>query len=366
MRTETTKTLPATLSPSVRSSAVVMRWMRPLLAGGSFTLFTVMMLTVYLSPFGYMTVTAFKNREMITQPDAPLWPAREASYTYEEQAYPIFGVPTEDGEIHQWALIRKGREDSSFVDPENPEAGLIEWQGRWRTLKRVWTFSPRWENFSQVWGEIRMPLLLRNTFAIAVIGAIGTLLSCTVVAYGFSRFRIPGKSILFTILISTIILPQFVTLVPTYALFQRIGWVGTWLPLTVPHFFANAYNVFLLRQFFMTIPRDLDEAAMIDGASPMRTLISIILPQSIPAIIAVGLFHFVFAWNDYFGPLVYLSTARHLQPIALGIQDYNALFSFEPQLIQASSLLGLIVPVALFFAAQRFFMRGVIITGIEK
>jgi len=105
---------------------------------------------------------------------------------------------------------------------------------------------------------------------------------------------------------------------------------------------------------------------MIDGASPLRTLISIIVPQAIPALVAVGLFHFVWAWNDYFGPLVYLSGSRDLQPIALGIQDYNALYSFEPHLVQASALLGLLVPVFLFFLAQKFFMQGVVVTGVEK
>ncbi len=268
--------------------------------------------------------------------------------------------------MYKWALFKKGREESLFLDPANPEAGPITWTGRWRTLENVWEFSPRWDNFSRAWEQLKMPLLLRNTFAIAVFGVIGTLISCTLVAYGFSRFRIPGKGILFMILISTIILPQFITLVPTYALFQRIGWVGTWYPLIVPHFFANAYNVFLLRQFFMSIPREMDEAAMIDGASPIRTLISIIVPQSYPALVAVGLFHFVFAWNDYFGPLIYLSTARELQPIAIGIQDYNALYSFKPHMVQASSLLGLIVPVILFFAALRFFMQGIKFTGVEK
>ena len=108
-----------------------------------------------------------------------------------------------------------------------------------------------------------------NTLAIAIIGTIGAVSSAVVVAYGFSRFRIPGKTILFTILVGTIILPQQVTIVPTYAHVLRIGWVGTWLPLLVPHFFANAYNVFLLRQFFMSIPREMDEAAMIDGAEPV-------------------------------------------------------------------------------------------------
>jgi multiple sugar transport system permease protein len=349
-----------------RWSPVLAGWMRPLLAGASITLFALMLLMAYLSPFGYMTVTGFKDRDMITKPDAPLWPAEEASYTYQGQAYPIYRVPVAGGSVRRWALVDKGREASLFIDPELPQAGPIQWQGRWRTLERDWTFRPRWENVARVWTEIRMPLLLRNTLAIALLGSAGTLLSCIAVAYGFSRFRIPGKGAIFTVLIATIILPDFVTLVPTYALFERIGWVGTWLPLIVPHFFANAYNVFLLRQFFMTVPRQLDEAAMIDGASPLRTLISVILPQSMPVVVAVGVLHFVWAWNDYFKPLIYLSAARDLQPISIGIQTYNAIYFTEPQLIQASSLLGLALPVLLFFLAQRFILRGVVLTGVEK
>ena len=157
------------------------------------------------------------------------------------------------------------------------------------------------------------------------------------------------------------------TIVPTYAMFTRIGWVGTWLPLMVPHFFANAYNVFLLRQFFMSIPRDMDEAAMIDGAGPLRILWSVIVPQSWPAIIAVCLFHFFFAWNDF---LVHAgSTCRskpELQPLSIGIQQFNALFVSQPTLIQAAALMTMAVPVVVFFLAQRAFMRGVVITGVEK
>jgi multiple sugar transport system permease protein len=238
-------------------------------------------------------------------------------------------------------------------------------------LDAVWEFKPAWGNFLEVWQRLEVkgqPLLLlfRNTFAIAIIGVIGTLLSSIPVAYGFARFRIPGKGALFLILIATIILPTQVTLVPTYAFFARIGWTGTWLPLTVPHFFANAYNVFLLRQYFLTIPREQDEAAMIDGAGPLRTLISVILPQSFPAIAAVTLFHFFFAWNDFFGPMVYLSTRPELQPLSIGIQTFNALYSQQPHLIQSTALLGLALPVVAFFFAQRFFMQGVVITGVER
>jgi len=326
----------------------------------------VLLLTLYLSPFGYMLVTGLKSRDMITDSKSPLWPAETESYTYEGKEYPIYEVPTEDGQLHHWALIKKTTELSTFIDPANPEAGPIQWKGRWRTLDPVYKLSPQWGNFSQAWRELNLPRLLRNTIAIAAIGAIGTLLSCICVAYGFSRFRFPSKGLLFMILISTIILPGFVTLVPTYTIFQRIGWVGTWLPLIVPHFFANAYNVFMLRQFFMTIPKELDEAAFIDGASPLRTLVSVVLPQAVPALIAVGLLHFVWAWNDYLNPLIYLSTRRDLQPVALGIQSYNALHSARPHMVQATSLLGLVVPLSIFFLAQRFFMRGIVFTGVEK
>jgi multiple sugar transport system permease protein len=208
--------------------------------------------------------------------------------------------------------------------------------------------------------------LFFNTLMIALLGLIGTLFSCTLVAYGFSRFRIPGKDLLFTVLISTIFLPEAVTIVPTYTFFVKIGWVGTWLPLIVPHYFGNAYNVFLLRQYFMTIPREMDEAAMIDGAGPFRTLLSVILPQALPVIVAVGLFHLVFAWNDFFGPLIYLSTRPDLQPLAVGLSRFQGIHFTNPPLIQAASLLTLIVPVILFFAAQRVFMQGVVITGVEK
>ena len=166
-----------------------------------------------------------------------------------------------DGTTRNLALVKPGRKASQFVDPADPDAGPITWQGSWRTLDRAWVFSPHRENFGEVWDLLDYPRLLFNTIAIAVIGMIGTLVSCTLVAYGFARFRFPGRGLLFGLLIATIFLPAAVTLIPTYTMFARLGWVGTWLPLLVPTFFANAFDVFLMRQFFMTIPRDLDEAA---------------------------------------------------------------------------------------------------------
>jgi multiple sugar transport system permease protein len=348
------------------TSSVLRRAIRPAMAGATFSLFASMILTVFLSPFGYMTVTALKDRPMITEAGSPILPSKPATFIYEGEEYPVLLVPGEDGRMHEWAIIQKGREESVFIDPQNPEAGPIQWTGKWRTLESTWTLSPVWENFSYAWTQLDMLRTLRNTLLIAISGVFGTTVSCTLVAYGFTRFRIPGKSILFMVLVSTMILPSFVTIVPTYILFERIGWMGTMLPLIVPHFFANAYNVFVLRQYFLTIPREMDEAAMIDGAGPIRTLTSVILPQSIPALIAVGIFHFMWAWNDFFGPLLYLSTEKELQPISIAIQGFNARFSARPHLVQSSALLGLVVPLILFFLAQRVFMRGIIFTGVEK
>jgi multiple sugar transport system permease protein len=330
------------------------------------TLFTLILAAAFLTPFFYSSLTAIKDKEQIVaSARGTIFPVDFVTFEYEGRAYEVYNVPTEDG-IKQWALVNPGRTSSEFVDPENPEAGLIPWEGRYRTLRQVEELAPRWGNFSEAWEQVDFPLLMRNTLAIAFFGVIGTLVSCVCVAYAFARFPIPGKRILFMVLIGTIILPTQVTLIPTYTFFARIGWVGTWLPLIVPHFFANAYNVFLIRQYFMTLPRELDEAAMIDGAGPFQILVHVIVPQSWPVIVAVALFHTVFAWNDYFAPLIYLLGKPDLQPISVGIQVFNFQYGAQPHLIQATALLGLVVPVLVFFLAQRFFMRGVVITGVEK
>ncbi|MGD8245688.1 MAG: carbohydrate ABC transporter permease, partial [Anaerolineae bacterium] len=226
--------------------------------------------------------------------------------------------------------------------------------------------DPKWENFKRAWNELNFPRLFRNTLIIAVTGTLGAVGSSILVAYGFSRFDFRGKNVLFMVLIGTIILPVQATLIPTYIVFARLGWINTFLPLIVPHFFANAYNVFLLRQYFLQIPREIDQAAMIDGAGPFRILTSIIIPQSVPAITAVSLFHFFFAWNDFFTPLIYLVSAPELWPLSVGLQRFNATYGRMPNLIQTGALITLVLPVIIFFMAQRVFMQGIVFSGVEK
>jgi len=330
------------------------------------TFFAVLLIAGFLSPLLRSFALSFQTPEQISRVNAPLWPASPLTFPYKGRAFPVYKVSI-NGAIREMALVKKGRTESQLVDTADPGAGPITWQGSWRTLEPALTFDPTFDNYTDVWRLLNYPRLLFNTAAIALIGVIGTLVSCTLVAYGFARFRFPGRGFLFLILISTIFLPAAVTLIPTYNIFLRLGWVGTWLPLLVPTFFANAYDVFLLRQYLLTIPREMDEAAAIDGAGPLRTLISVIVPQAWPVIIAVAIFHVVYSWNDFFAPLIYLSTKPELQTLAVGLAQFSANRSAqEPGLIQAGTLLTLIVPVILFLIFQRAFTRGVVITGVEK
>jgi multiple sugar transport system permease protein len=324
-------------------------------------------LIAFIMPLGYMFTTGIKSTDQMNDPNtSPFWPQSPKTIEYEGEQLEVYQVPFEDG-MRELAAVKKTRKVTTFIDPDNPEAGLIEWEGNWRKdLVPVYYADPKWENFKTAWEELDFPLLFRNTLIIAVTGTLGAVGSSILVAYGFSRFDFRGRNALFMVLIATIILPMQATLIPTYIVFQRIGWVNTFLPLIVPHFFANAYNVFLLRQYFLQIPRDLDQAAMIDGAGPFRILISVILPQSLPAITAVSLFHFFFAWNDFFGPLIYLVSAPELWPLSVGLQRFNATYGRMPNLIQTGALITLVLPVIIFFVAQRVFMQGIVFSGVEK
>ena len=327
----------------------------------------LMVLIVFLIPMVYGFVTSLKTDSQFSKVGAPWWPANEEQFTYEGKEYDIYLVPlTEGAEAKPFALVKKGRVVSEFIDPGNPEAGLFEWEGNWRGLDRVWVYDPQWGNYNEAWDAINFPLLLKNTLTYAIITTFGAVLSASLVGYGFARFRIPFKNVMFMLMLSTVILPKAVTLIPTYFMFLQIGWVGTWLPLMVPTFFSWGTNVFLMRQFFLSIPREMDEAAMIDGANPFQVFIFVILPQSVPALTAVAIFHFFYAWNDFLDPLIYLAGNPEKAPITVGLTAFNHLYSVSINLIQASSIISAIVPLVLFILAQRVFMQGIVTTGVEK
>lgn len=350
--------------PKIRDLISLSQW--EIFGTSVFNLFVYLLLALYLFPTLYMVSTALSESAQLRDPNAPPYPARQVRFEYEGRERLMYEVPFEDGTIQELALVEPGRTASRFVDPQNTAAGLIDWEGSWRRLTGVYEFHMTWENFSILFGSLRIPQMVRNTLLIALITEIGVLVSSIIVAYGFARFPLPGGNFLFYLMIATILIPEKVTLIPTYFFFVRIlGWEGSWLPIVVPFFFGNAIYIFLLRQNFKSIPKEMEEAAVIDGAGPLRTLWSIILPQSWPVVITVSLLHFFFIWNETRQAALYLSIRRDLVPISFGISNFQSLSPIQNQL-QASALVIMVVPVVVLFIAQRYFMRNVIVTGTEK
>jgi len=342
------------------------RRMRKFTAVSGMTMLAVLVVSAFLLPLLFMVTTAFKDKNQLTALGAPWYPAVPETMAYQGEEFPLYTVPLPDGTSRTLALYKPGREQSTWIDPASPDAGTIDWVGRWRALTPIYRVELYTDNFATAWKALDFPRLLFNTLVIAGLGTLGAVSSAVCVAYGFSRFRFPGRNGLFLLLLSTIILPMQVTLIPTFAVFAALGWTGTWLPLIVPYFFGNAYNVFLLRQYFLTIPRELDEAAMLDGAGPFRILRSVIIPQAKAAIVAVCLFHFFWAWNEFYLPLIYLQGNQSAEPLSTAIARFNGVYSQEPTLIQAAAIMAMIIPVAVFFLAQRAFMRGIVFSGVEK
>ena len=329
-------------------------------------LFMFLFLLAYLSPLPFMVIASLTPHDQFLDPNAPILPSRRVKFFYDGKDRIVYQVPTEDG-IKHWALYKPSRQSSQFIDPEHPEAGPIVWKGNWRMLQANYEFAPTMENYKNFFEVADIPLYFKNTLIVAFISEIGVLCSSIAVAYGFSRFRIPGIKYIFFLLIATIMIPSNITLVPTYYLFSghMLNWIGTWLPLIVPHFFGSAILIFLLRQNFKSIPRDLDEAAMLDGAGPLRILIAIILPQSVPVVVTVALLHFFYIWNETRLSSLYLGISPHLQMISFAIQR-NQTYFFTPETLMVGALVVMVVPVIVLFLSQRFFRRIMIVMQLEK
>jgi len=203
-----------------------------------------------------------------------------------------------------------------------------------------------------------------NSGIIATVTVLGVAASASIVAYGFACLRFPGRDILFMVVLASMILPQQVVLIPTYLLFVRLNWVNSFLPLLVPVWLGPPFFIFLLRQFFMVIPREMIDAAYIDGCSPLGTYARIILPLSLPALGVCAIFSFTFAWNDFLYPLIYL-TRVHLYTVAIGLRLLQGLLGRDIQALMAAATLGALPTIVLFFIAQRYFVQGIVITGVK-
>lgn len=226
----------------------------------------------------------------------------------------------------------------------------------------------RWQNYTEALGflppETNNGLVyLKNTLLIVVLNVIGTILSSALAAYAFSRLRFPGRDTIFGILLATLMLPAAVTLLPQFLIFKQLGWIDTLLPLWAPSFFGAAFNIFLLRQFFLGIPLELEDAAKVDGSSYLRTFWSVLLPQVKPALAVVAIWTFMGAWNNFLGPLIYINSPENM-PISYALQMFQSDRVGEPGLLMAFATMAMVPVLLLFFFAQKYFIEGVALTGL--
>jgi multiple sugar transport system permease protein len=226
-----------------------------------------------------------------------------------------------------------------------------------------WIPSPVvWENFVTAWTAKPFAVFYRNSLIVAGLNIIGQIVSCSLVAYGFSRLRFPGRDALFLIVLGTLMIPFQILIIPRFVLFKYLGWLDSLLPLIVPKLFAGAFNVFLLRQYFMTIPFELDDAAKIDGCNHFDIFWRIILPLSKPALGAVMVFEFLESWDDFLGPLVYINKESNYT-VALGLNAFRNDYFMEWNIFLAAAAVAMAVPLVIFFLAQKYFIQGVALSG---
>jgi multiple sugar transport system permease protein len=230
------------------------------------------------------------------------------------------------------------------------------------TLRSLFPYPAHWHNYTAAVHAIPFAEYLRNTLFLCLFSVIGAVASSAVSAYGFAKIEFKGKNILFILMISTMALPAQVTMVPVFAMFRAFGWFGTYLPLIVPMFFGVPFFIFLLTQFYRTLPNDLPEAARIDGASEWRIFWRIMMPLSYPALTTCALFQFLNTWNDFFGPLLYINDPSKYT-LAYGLQQFLGVHGAEWSRLMAASTLFVLPIIVLFFFAQKTFIQGIATTG---
>jgi len=239
-------------------------------------------------------------------------------------------------------------------------------------INQIFIYPPTWipkpwefQNYPEVFDTVPFLSYFKNTLTILIPSTLGTVVTSALAAYGFARLRWPGRDLVFGILMTTLMLPYAVTLIPTFLMWSKLGLVNTFWPLILPSWFGgHIFYIFLLRQFFRGIPRDLDEAALIDGANPIQILWDIILPLSRPALISVVIFASLYTWNDFLHPLIYLNDDRKFT-LALGLAQFRGLYNSEWHLLMAASMLVVAPVLVLFLIAQRYFVEGIALTGIK-
>jgi multiple sugar transport system permease protein len=324
----------------------------------------------FLVPFYWMVITSFKSdQDVFRYP--PTWlPYDNVRVEVDGKMLPLYDVKLESQSL-PLALVSMAGGKGVFVDPQAPSVVYKDIRMKNATPRMHVSF--RWQNYpdamnrsTRVGMGVTFWTYFRNSLVIALFSIIGTLISNSPVAYAFARIRFPRRDALFIIVLATMMLPFQVTMIPLYLFFNDfLKWGDSFYPLIVPTFFANAYDVFLLRQFFRTIPEELSDAARVDGASEFDIFRRIILPLSVPVLATVTVFTFLWAWNDFQGPLLFLTSPRNFT-MALGLQDFESQRTVAWNQLMSASVVFTIPIVIAFFFAQRTFIQGIKLTGLKE
>ncbi len=323
---------------------------------------------LFLVPFAWLVVTSLKEDEDMSR-FPPVWiPRRQVMISLQGKEVGLASV-TVNGRRLKVAVIEEretGEQLLQTLDGPDKGARLVRPRSEVTRIKRV---GPVWENYPDALKflppETHSGLVfVWNTLILAVLSIVGTVLASSMVAFSFSRLRWPGRDGLFVILLATMMLPGAVTMMPVFLIFRWLGWIDTLMPLWVPAFFGSAFNVFLLRQFFLTIPTDLEDAAKIDGCSYFAIYHRIMLPLVKPALAAITIMTFMGSWNNFMGPLIYISSPLKM-PLAYALQLFQTAHGGEPGLLMAASTMMMLPVLVVFFLTQRYFIQGVTLTGLK-
>jgi len=345
--------------------------------GRSFsTLITAIGAIIIIIPIIWMFSTSLKTQFTVTSFPPEFIPRESAKVDVNGKNLFLYDV-TIDGEIKLLAAIKLDPEESVFVDPENPEVEYVVPISQATKHKLV---LAHWENYYEAWTFSTTPFatFMKNTLIYATMAVLGEVLSCSLVAYGFAHLRAPGKNLLFVLILATMMIPWAVLMIPQYVLFtnyipnfltgllgKKIVLADTWYPLIVPKFFGSAYLIFLVRQFYMGIQQDYFDAARIDGCGFFQSWWRILVPMSQPVLVAIAILSFMYHWNDYMGPLIYLSSTNKI-PLSVGLANFSEAYGGTPwHLMMAASLIAVIPLVLIFFALNRYFIQGVVVSGIK-
>lgn len=321
---------------------------------------------LFAVPFIWLVTTSFKEDEDIFR-YPPLWiPRRQVQVEIGGKEY---GLARVQGTHLVVAQIeeRDGQWICQVVEPKDRRGeGVLVPRER---LEKIKKFGLRWENYTEALTFLPEETLyglmyLINTLLVTCLNIIGVIFSSSLVAFAFARLRWPGRDILFVVMLSTMMLPSAVTLIPVFLIFRALNWVDTLQPLWIGSFFAVPFNVFLLRQFFLTIPTELEDAAKIDGCSYLRIYWSVMLPLIKPALAALTIFAFMGSWNNFLGPLIYISSPEKMT-LAYALRLFQSAHGSEYGMLMAGSTLVMLPVLLVFFFTQRYFIQGVTLTGLK-